>query len=271
MNFMQTMYHAISKATRLLAISGILFLASCKKDHSDEPAPAPETVKLREYTDGDDFIKFQYDAGGILKKATVKNEISTSGTIVDFDISYGAGNKISELNSSAGEKIVPVYENGILKRADNFVAGERTGYTNYQFEGGNIKRATIYKKEDDDYTPILEFIYTYNNSGNVSEGVIMVGTDTPGEMVRYGHAAMQYDQKTNPLYAYKDFLVLIWEGVSKNNIAVEDVYDAQLVLQDRYTYSYTYKSNGLPEKADVQIGLPGQPSANSSVGFAYQQ
>ena len=199
---MQTMDHAISKATRLLAISGILFLASCKKDHSDEPAPAPETVKLREYTDGDDFIKFQYDAGGILKKATVKNEISTSGTIVDFDISYGAGNKISELNSSAGEKIVPVYENGILKRADNFVAGERTGYTNYQFEGGNIKRATIYKKEDDDYTPILEFIYTYNNSGNVSEGVIMVGTDTPGEMVRYGHAAMQYDQKTNPLYAY---------------------------------------------------------------------
>ena len=65
--------------------------------------------------------------------------------------------------------------------------------------------------------------------------------------------------------------MLIWEGVSKNNIAVEDVYDAQLVLQDRYTYSYTYKSNGLPEKADVQIGLPGQPSANSSVGFAYQQ
>ena len=145
---MQTMYHAISKAAGLLAISGILFFASCKKDHSDQQAPAPETVKLREYTDGDDFIKFQYDAGGILKKATVKNEISTSGTIVDFDISYGSCNKISELNSSAGEKIVPVYENGILKRADNFVGGERTGYTNYQFEGGNIKRATIYKKED---------------------------------------------------------------------------------------------------------------------------
>lgn len=268
---MQTVYHVISKATGLFAICAMLSLASCKKDHSNELTPPPVSVKLQEYTDGDDFIKFQYDAGGILKKATVKNEISTSGTIVDFDISYGNDNKISELNSSAGEKIIPVYENGVLKRADNFVAGERTGYTNYQSEGGNIKRATIYKKEDNDYIPILEFIYTYNNSGNVSEGVIMVSTDTPGEMVRYGHASMQYDQKTNPLYAYKDFLALIWEGVSKNNIAVEDVYNAQLVLQQRYTYNYTYKSNGLPEKADVQIGVPGQPPANSTVEFTYQQ
>ena len=98
----------------------------------------------------------------------------------------------------------------------------------------------------------------------------MVGTDTPGYMVRAGHAELQYDQKTNPLYAHKDFLLFLWQGPSKNNAVVENIYDAQLTLQDRYQYQYTYQSNGLPEKASVQIGLPGEPVTTSAVGFTYK-
>ena len=98
----------------------------------------------------------------------------------------------------------------------------------------------------------------------------MVGTDTPGQMVRAGHAELQYDQKTNPLYAHKDFLVFLWQGPSKNNAVVENIYDAQLTLEDRYQYEYTYKSGGLPEKAKVQIGLPGTPITTSTVGFTYK-
>ena len=189
---------------------------------------------------------------------------------MDFTITYNANKKITEVNSSAGEKIVPVYENNALVRADIFMAGQRTGYTNYQFEGGNIKRATIYIGADNDFVPILEFQYDYNAAGNVEEGLIMVGTDNPGEMARAGHVELSYDNKTNPLYEHRDFLVLLWQGMSKNNAVEEKIYDSNLQLEDRYVYEYTYKSNGFPEKANVKQGLPGEPVETSIVGYIYQ-
>ena len=269
---MQTTFRLNQKAVRIVLMATILLFASCKKDKHSDPAPVPPppvNLALQEYKDGEDFMRFEYNTDGSLKKATVKNDINTSGDIVDFNIGYNGG-KISEVTSSSGEKIVPVYENNVLKRADYFVAGQRTGYTNYHFENGFIKRATIYAGEGNEYNPILDFIYTYNGDGNVTEGIIMVGTDIPGNMVRAGHAEMQYDQKTNPLYAHKDFLVFLWQGPSKNNAVVENIYDGQLTLQDRYQYQYTYKSNGLPEKANVKIGLPGEPVTTSTVGFTYK-
>ncbi|HEX5024527.1 MAG TPA: hypothetical protein VFV68_04610, partial [Agriterribacter sp.] len=231
---MQTKILLSQKATSILLLAGILLFASCKKDEHPAPEPQPIPVKLQEYRDGDDFIRFQYNADGSIKKATVKNEINTSGDIVDFNIVYNADKKISEVNSSSGEKIVPVYENAVLKRADYFMDGARTGYTNYEFQNGNMKRATVYQGAGVDYMPLLDFIYTYNAGGNVTEGVIMVATDIPNYMTRLGHAELQYDQKTNPLFVHKDFLALLWQGTSKNNTIVENVYDAQLQLQERY-------------------------------------
>ncbi|HTN06313.1 hypothetical protein [Agriterribacter sp.] len=270
---MHTTLKLNQKAISIVLMAATLLLASCKKDKHPDPAPLPPPpakLTLQEYKDGEDFMRFEYNTNGSLKKATVKNDINTSGDIIDFTLTYGAGSLISEVNSSSGEKIVPVYENNVLKRADYFVAGQRTGFTNYQFENGNIKRATIYAGEENAYNPLLEFIYTYNGNGNVTEGVIMVATNTPGYMVRAGHAEMQYDQKINPLYAHKDFLVLLWQGPSKNNVTIENIFDAQLAPEDKYQYEYTYKTGGLPEKADVKIGLPGNPVTTSTVGFTYK-
>ncbi len=249
----------------------VLLVSSCKKDDNPNPAPPPpQQAKLQEYKDGEDFIRFQYNADGTLKKATVKNDINTNGDIVDFTITYNAAKVITKLNSSSGEEIVPVYENNVLTRADIFMAGERTGYTNYQFEGGNMKKATIYLGEGNDFLPILEFQYEYNANGNVTQGIIFIGTDNPGQMIRAGHVDLQHDTKNNPLFAYKDFLALLWQGPSKNNVTVESVFDENLVLEDKYVYTYTYKANGLPEKANVVIGLPGQPGSTSTVGYTYQ-
>ncbi|HRO48367.1 hypothetical protein [Agriterribacter sp.] len=268
---MQTTLKLNQKLISIVLITATLLFASCKKDKHPDPAPPPPPANpaLQEYKDGEDFMRFEYNTDGSLKKATVKNDINTSGDIVDFSISYAAG-KISEVNSSSGEKIVPVYENNVLKRAEYFVAGQRTGYTNYYFENGNIKRVTIYAGEGTEYNPLLEFMYTYNGDGNVTEGVIMVATNRPGYMVRAGHAEMQYDQKINPLYTHKDFLLLLWQGPSKNNVIVENIFDAQLTLEDKYQYEYTYKTSGLPEKAQVKIGLPGNPVTMGSVGFTYK-
>src|SRR5215203_5370473 len=115
---MQTSLKHNAKLLRLVLFSTVLLLvSSCKKDDAPAPTPVP-AAKLAEYKDGDDFIRFQYNADGTVRKATVKNEINTSGEVVDFSISYNANKKITEVNSTSGEKIVPVYENNILVRAD---------------------------------------------------------------------------------------------------------------------------------------------------------
>ncbi len=267
---MQTILKMKKNAVHFVLVSSLLiFMGSCKKDKKDAPAP-PVSAKIQEYRDGDEFIRFNYNADGTVNKATIKSELNTAGTIVDFNISYNGEKKISSISTSAGETIIPVYENNVLKRADNFSGSNRTGYTNYLFENGSVTRATIYQGQGTDFLPILEFNFSYNAAGNVTETVLLVGTDVPGHMVRAGHVESQYDQKTNPLYEHKELLALLWHGVSKNNIVQEDQFDADLSLDDRYFYTYTYKANGLPDHASVKKGLPGQPSTTSDVNFIYK-
>ena len=254
----------------LLIISLMIFMGSCKKDKKDAPAPPPVAAKIQEYRDGDEFIRFNYNTDGTVRKATIKSELNTAGTIVDFNISYNGEKKISSISTSAGETIIPVYENNVMIRADNFVGSSRKGYTNYQFANGSLTKATIYQGQGTDFIPILEFDFTCNAAGNVTETVLFAGTDVPGQMVRAGHVESQYDQKTNPLYEHKELLALLWHSVSKNNIVREDQFDANLSLEDQYFYTYTYKENGLPEHASVRKGLPGQPPATSDVNFIYR-
>ena len=270
---MQTILKLNRNTFSLVLLTAVLFFASCKKDDNPNPAPPPPppAPKIQEFKDGDDFMKFEYNADGTLKKATVKNEINTSNEIVDFNVTYNANKVITEVNSSSGEKIVPVYDNNKLVRADIFMAGHRTGYTSYHFAGGNIHSATIYvEAEEDDYVPILEFRYNFNGAGNIQEGIILVAGEEPNVMIRAGSVEMEYDAKPNPLHELKDFLALLWQGASKNNVVLEKVYNPQLQEEDRSVYTYTYKANGFPEKADVKTGLPGQPQENSTVGFTYK-
>ncbi|WP_336517850.1 hypothetical protein [Pollutibacter soli] len=259
----------LNRISLVLFSSLLLVASSCKKDDKPNPQPEPQS-KLTEYKDGEDFVRFQYNTDGTIKKATVKNEINTDNDIVDFTLTYNDQKVITEMNSSSGEKIVPVYANGVLERADIFMAGERTGYTNYVFENGYMKKATIYVGSGVEFEPILEFDYNYNANGNVTQGVIMIGTDVPGQMLRAGHVNLQHDTKTNPLFAFRDFFALLWQGPSKNNVTVEDVFDENQVQTDKNVYTYNYNIKGFPNGATVKSGLPGQPQTESTVGFVYQ-
>jgi len=255
----------------LLLFAGILSVAvSCKKDKdNDSPEPPPVAQRIKEFKTGEEFIRFDYNAAGDVNKVTINSDVNTGGAVMTYTVNYDAGKKIASLDAGV-EKIIPVYENNILKRADIFQEGVRVGYTNYQFENGLIKRATIYFGEDNDFQPVLEFNFTYNGAGNITENVALVASGEPGHMERSGHITYQYDQKSNPLYTQRDLLFLFWQGASKNNIKVEDHFDADLQPEDKFVYDYEYNNNGLPKSAVVKQGLPGQPATTSNLSFIYQ-
>lgn len=98
----------------------------------------------------------------------------------------------------------------------------------------------------------------------------MVANGVPGQLVRAGHITYKYDSKTNPLFGQKDLLVLLLQSASKNNIIQEDHFDEHLTLEDRFTYNYTYKTNGLPQRAEVINGLPDENPTTSQVEYVYQ-
>ncbi|MGZ8551855.1 MAG: hypothetical protein ACXWV8_00535 [Chitinophagaceae bacterium] len=242
---------------------------SCKKEKKNGPEPTPAAERIKEFKTGDEFIRFDYKTDGAVNKVTINSDVNTGGTIMTYTVNYDAAKKITSLET-AGEKIVPVYENNLLARADILQDNERVGYTTYQFDGGLIKRATIYFGEGNDFQPILEFNFAYNQAGNIIETVALITDGEPGHMERSGHINYQYDQKINPLYAQRELLALFWQGVSKNNIKVEDHFDANLQPEDKFVYDYQYNNNGLPKSAIVTKGLPGQSTTTSNLNFTYQ-
>ncbi|MBL7741651.1 MAG: hypothetical protein JNK14_20700 [Chitinophagaceae bacterium] len=267
----QTVTNHPLKYLSVLFVSIIMLVfTSCQKDSDiDNPPPAGAT-KIKEYKNGDEYVRFTYNTDGTIKKATVKSELNTGGDVVDFNITYDAQKKITEVNTSLGEKIVPEYENGQMIRASYFDGPVRTAYTNYWHEAGNLKRVTIYLNMGADFEPFLEFNFAYNANGNLTESVVMMTDGVPNHLVRAGHVTYQFDSGTNPLYEHRDFMALLWQGVSKNNITREEHFDAAQTPEDLYTYVYKYKPNGLPESAVVTIGLPGQTPTTSALNFLYQ-
>lgn len=255
----------------LLAAGLLSSVTSCKKDNDNSPAPPPPppAERIKEFKTGEEFIRFDYNTAGDVNKVTINSDVNTGGNTMVYTVNYNAAKKITSLEAP-GERIVPVYENNLLTRADIFENDARIGYTTYTFENNLLKRATIYFGEDTEFMPVLEFIFTYNAAGNITETVTMMASGEPNHMERAGHVTYQYDQKSNPLYAQRDLLLLFWQGASKNNIKVEDHFDATLQLEDKFVYDYQYNNNGLPKSAVVKQGLPGDPGTTSNLTFIYQ-
>lgn len=264
----KTLFKPLRTAT--IALFGLVAFSSCQKESTTGNPPPPAATKIKEFKNGDEFIRFTYNADGSIQKATVKSELNTAGAIVDFTVSYDAQKRISEVNSTTGEKIVPVYENSVLKRAEVFDGPVKTSYTNYQWETGLLIRATIYLNQGADFEPQFEFDFTNNAAGNPVQTVFFMNNGVPNTLNRAGHVNVQFDTKPNPLYEHRDFLALLWQPAAKNNPVKEEHFAANFTPEDVYNYAYTYKANGLPEKATVTVSSPGQPQTTSALNFVYQ-
>ena len=104
-----------------LLFTGLLAgTVSCKKDKNDspEPTPPPAVQKIKEFKDGEEFIRFDYTAAGDVNKVTINTELNTGGTEMIYTVQYNVNKKIAALESPGGLKIIPVYENNIMTRAD---------------------------------------------------------------------------------------------------------------------------------------------------------
>jgi len=216
-------------------------ITSCNKDAIQRSA-ATRVANISKYNNGNEFIQFEYNTDASVKKVTVKSELSTAGDATDFLVSYNDDKNIKELTANDG-KIVPVYTNGLLTRADIIQYNKKIAFTDYTYEGNKLKAITIYYNEEEGNIPVLQFNFSYNNAGNISETVTMMADGAKGKLTYAGSNKMDYSSSINPLYEYNNLLMLLWQPASKNNVATERRYNKNHNASAKNNYYYTFQNN----------------------------
>lgn len=243
-------------------------LTSCQKENAGKLVQDRETI-LTKIIHEDDFLELEHDQEGRVNSVTT-TLLSEDELAVKYIIVYGPGNRIKELTGNDGMIITPVYDAGLLIRTHFNRNGDHLAYANYHMENGAPQEVTLYSRAGDTFDPVLSYRLKYNAAGNVSESVLMSAGDIPGRLVREGHIAYTYDEKENPLYTSRELLLLLMQTVSKNNVIKEEYYNQDLVMEDRYRYTYTYKENGLPLKAVIRTGTDDSDTGQKEVRYFYR-
>ena len=250
----------------LMACTILLSLAACQKENSVE---TPGQERLAEVRFGDEYAKFEYAANGQLTKAIVKDDVSTTGEEVVFNISYGSAGQISEVQKSDGETIRPMYQNNRLVKAEVFSGAEKVGYTDYIYENNLLKTVEIKFTAFGDDITTMKFVFTYDAQQRIQRSHVWLLNPLTDVLEDAGYSVLEYDNKTNPLYQARDFMLLLWDLPSPNNITKETQFLADNTLDETREYTYTYNSKNQPASA-VQKTTSGGQQSNTNITFRYQ-
>ncbi|MCG2616897.1 hypothetical protein LZZ85_21550 [Terrimonas sp. NA20] len=255
----------------LLGIGLVASLVACKKDKNDNPGGPdnPNGTKIAMFSQGDEYMKFEYNTDGSVKKILVKTDLNTGGEELDFTVKYDAQKRIVALENQ-WQQVEVEYENNVMSKSTIKQFGTIFAETEYQFVNDNLKSSILsYAGEGDQLVPFLKYDMTYNGQGHLTKVATSMSIENE-QFEPSGYITYQYDGKTNPLYEHRQLLTLFWYNISKENTTVEDHFDADQQPEDKFQYTYTYNGKGRPEKAKVKQGLPGGEQSEVEVKYTYK-
>ena len=171
--------------------------------------------------------------------------------------------------------VPPMYDevesfNNELARVDLLSPlNELIGYTDYNFLNGRIKSLTLYLTNGGLSSPWLKQLYNYDANGNIIKTNLFVNDFINDQLAPAGFIDFEYDGHINPQSPVRDFMLLIWQAVSANNVKKEVHVDQFGNTEETLVYTYTYNSRNLPARATVQRTIPGNPVETLEMLFSY--
>ncbi|MES2890751.1 MAG: hypothetical protein V4725_02030 [Bacteroidota bacterium] len=254
-----------------LVLATLIFLSSCKKDDS-LPGPGKSAKKLEKISQQDEYMSFQYNSDGTVKQVEVKEDAASGGAITTYQVAYNAQKQMSLITTSDGEKWTPGFTGGKLTSVgvkDN--ANQVTGSAHYTYQGDRLLSALVKAKFGPAMVDLMKFDFTYNAAGNNTKTIVSFpDLVNGGGLEEHSFVAYEYDAKENPLKDVKDFLLLMWQAPSNNNITKEVHVDENDDVEETLDYTYTYNSLNFPQSAAVKRTVPGQPVENSQLQVSYK-
>lgn len=252
-----------------LVLATLIFLSSCKKDDS-LPGPNTTAKKLEKISQQDEYMSFQYNSDGTLKQAEIKDDAASGGTITTYQVAYDAQRQMSLVTTSDGEQWTPVYSGGKLTSVEVKDNNAVTGSAHYTYQGNLLQSVLIKAKFGPAMVDLMKFDFTYNAAGNNTRTTVSFPDLVNGGMVENSHVEYEYDAKQNPLKDVKDFLMMLWQAPSNNNITKEVHVDEHDDVEETVEYAYTYNSLDFPQTAAVKRTVPGQPAENMQLQVSYK-
>lgn len=251
-------------------IAATTFISSCKDKEADNIIPS--SSKITEYQAGEDFMRFEYGTDNKLKRLTANLETATNGETENYDLVYHTNGQIKEVNISGNRKMVPVYTNGQITRADIFEDNVKTGFTEYVFQSGNLKTVEVKMlAANNQPQTIIKMVYSYDSKNNISKAETFMSLFGVGELAYAGKTEFTYDSKNNPLFAHKELFNLLWMPTSASNVLTEKFYAPDGALDEDASYVYQYYSNQLPKSATALIKIPGEPNKTETIEYTYKK
>ncbi len=257
----------IKRSSFFVAAFMLLLLGSCKK----EDKTTVSSAKIKSITSENDEMLFSYNTDGTVKAALMKDNSVTNGEEVYYTISYNTAKQITQVVGDNDEKIIPVYQNGVIVKAllknDQ---DEELGFTEYEYQNNRLKSVSLYTKIGDVIYPLTMMEYTCNAAGNIVTTSLFVQNPlAPNSLLLTGTISYEYDSKANPLANAKEFLQLLWYAVPQNNVVKEIHKDKNGAVEETTEYTYQY-NNQLPSSAVVKLTAAGQTPVISNYVFSYQ-
>jgi hypothetical protein len=259
------------KAVLFLLTTGLLLLAACKKEYSNGTTPPTTATKFKSRSGEDGFISFEYNTDGSIKKAAVANEGSPDDT-TRYTVSYTADKRIIEIVNDAGVKFTPVYTGEELTRVQiRTLQNDALAYTDYEYLNGFLKSVSVFFVSGNQVTPFYKSSFIYDASGNIRRTQLFSADPlSPDGLSPDGTTRSVFDNKTNPLFAARDFLWMILITPSPKNTSKEESFDRNNQPERTKEYNYVYNDKILPASAVLTETIPGKPIQTKNISYHYQ-
>jgi YD repeat-containing protein len=253
------MKRGIRFLTLALLSSGILAVSSCKKKDDDtKPAISTQHYRVSQiigdsdqytytynsnnklilrtgvHTDYKDTVIYEY-TGDFLSKVSTSNAYNDGFSTHDYDTYMQNGNNISVLHYSDNE----------LSEAETL-----------EMQNGRMIKSTKTDRSGGMNTPEGFETYTYDTKGNLTR---VEDHDTTGALTL--ELQLQYDDQKNPFSGYLPFIDLTESPFPNNLTLLHDVTDGL----DLVKYTYTYNSDGYPDKSVQESTLTGSSVRTNNV------
>lgn len=252
--------------------AGALLLTACKKDPVEQPVQ-PTVNKLEKVSMEGNELSLAYNSDGSIRAITLSDDLITGGGPNTYTVAYGVGNKISSLTSTDGHRIVPFYVGNQLTHSEvRLPAGSLASVIEYGWQGGKLATAWV-KIPQVGAAPdlrLFKFEFTQSATGNITESRYYLPHPVTGNWQLAGSTRFAHDANRNPLLPVADFMLLLLQPVSANNILQERHYDGVNTLEETVSYAFTYNAAQLPSRATVTIRATGQAEVVKQLLFTYR-
>jgi hypothetical protein len=242
-----------------LLIAGFIIsftLHSCKDDDVKNPDPSkkdkPTTSKecrLTNLTGFDGTFEFDYDGDKILK-------ITDEERVYHVKYDGERFSKVEMESNSIKNEWNFVYDGNKVVRVNVLENSEDSKYMEYIWTGDDITNYKEYVKNNDKFELNLQGNMTYANNNLLS---FEVGDIVDEELQSdFSLANIKVDDKTNPLYKYRELFLALDVGAffnfSVNNIIEANIETELLPFPLTLKFDSKYNDQNLPTELKGQTG-----------------